>query len=82
MLAKPDEIVLAINQEIATSDNIDDKCRDCRIRSLRRVSQQEKQALGRNWNVNWIDIHNWSLCETNLIPIIKSVGDRYEADWD
>jgi hypothetical protein len=80
--SKPEEIIFTINQEIANSENLDNDCRVCMVKSIRRVSPQEKKALGRNWCIDWIDSHNWSSCETSLIPIIKSVGDRYEADWD
>lgn len=82
ILATPEKVILAINQEIASSDILDENCRDCRVKSLRPASPQEVQLLGRNWNIVWVDRHNWSPCETNLIPIIKSVGDRYEVAWE
>jgi hypothetical protein len=82
ILAKPEEIISVINQEIANSNSLDEDCRKCRVKSLSPASPQEMLILERNWSIGWTNKHNWSLCETNLIPIIKSVGDRYEADWD
>lgn len=77
----PDQIVNALNDEMAGSDALDGDCRECKVRHIGRVPDQEAEQLGRNWDVGMVNGECHGGCMEVLEQIVRKIGSQYDADW-
>lgn len=77
----PEQIKDEINLAMAKSDALDGDCRECKVKRLRRVTEEEAKQLGRNWNIDMINGECRGECVAVLDTIVSAIGKKHEAIW-
>ena len=77
----PGEIVEALNGAISKSNALDGDCKECRVRRVGRVTDEEEKQLGRNWNVDMVNGECGGECRAVLAEIALAVGKELDASW-
>ncbi len=80
-LVSPDKIVAVLNTEMQNSKALDGDCRECQVRRIRRVTDEEAMQLGRNWNVDMVKGECRGGCMEVLQEVARVVGREYDASW-
>ncbi|ORE89454.1 hypothetical protein ATO7_06225 [Oceanococcus atlanticus] len=80
-LMTPEEIVNALNSAMANSGALDGDCKECQVRRIGRVTEQEAGQLGRNWNVEMVNGECLGECMAVLTEVAKEVGRKLDASW-
>ena len=80
-LQTPEQIKDAINLPMANSDALDGDCRECKVRRISRVTAEEANQLGRDWNVSMVNGECRGECMAVLEATVNLVGRKYEAIW-
>lgn len=80
-LASPDEIVATLNAAMKKSKVLDGDCRECQVRRVGRVTDQDAQQLGRNWNVDIVNGDCRDECMVVLAEVARNVGREFDAEW-
>lgn len=80
-LETPEQIKDAINLAMAESDALDGDCRECQVRRICRVTAEEANQLGRNWNVDMVNGECQGECKAVLEATVNVVGKKHEAIW-
>ena len=77
----PKEIVNALNEAMRESNELDGDCRRCQVRRITRITEEEAEQLGRNWNVDLVNDECIGECMGVLEVIARDLGGRYDAIW-
>lgn len=80
-LQTPDQIKNSLNITMAKSKALDGDCKECQVRSIGRVTEEEAKKLGRNWNVNKVNGECQGDCMAVLEQAAKELGKKFDADW-
>lgn len=80
-LQTPDQIINVLNAAMAESDALDGDCRECQVRRIGRVTEQEAEQLGRNWNVDMVNGECHGGCMEVLEQKAREIGSQFDVDW-
>lgn len=77
----PEEIQEEINNAMQNSNALDGDCKDCQVRRICQIPEDEQIILGRNWNIDMVSGECQGDCKSVLEQIAKEVGNKFEANW-
>lgn len=77
----PEQIMNALNAAMVESDALDGDCRECRVRHIGPVTDEEAQYLERNWNAIVFNGECTGDCMTVLEQTTKVLGNKFDAVW-
>ncbi|BAV32766.1 hypothetical protein SCL_0444 [Sulfuricaulis limicola] len=80
-VVSPEEIVAVLNKALAESAALEGDCRECQVRRVGRVTDEEARQLGRNWNVDMVNGECGGECYDVLVDIAREVGGALDASW-
>lgn len=81
ILVIPEKIVVTLNLAMSKSNASDGDCRECQVRRISRLTDEEAGQLGRNWNVDLVNGECQGECTKVLEQLASSVGADFEAAW-
>ena len=74
-----EKIVVTLNLAMSESNALDGDCRDCQVRRISRLMDEEARQLGRNWNVDFVAASAKVECMKILEQLASSVGADFDA---
>jgi len=80
-LQTPDQIKNSLNVTMAKSTALDGDCKECQVRGIGRVTEEEANHLGRNWNVNMLNGECKGDCIAVLEQTAMELGKKVDAVW-
>ena len=66
---------------MAKSDALDGDCKECQVRRVSRLTEEEVTRFGRNWNVDMFSGECRGECLEVLAAELDLLGKKYEAIW-
>ncbi len=78
-LITPVQIVTELNTAMAESEELDGDCKECQVRRVGRVTEEEAKYLGRNWNVDMVNGECGGDCMKVLEKMAKVIGRKFDA---
>lgn len=80
-IVSPEEIVDSLNSALSKSTALDGDCQKCRVHQVNRISNDDAEQLGRNWNIVFMNGECGGGCHAVLVDITRAIGDELEASW-
>lgn len=80
-LRTTEQITEIVNAAMESSETLDGDCKNCRVKRVCRVSEDEARQLGRNWNVDMVNGECRGECMSVLEVTVRDLGKAYEAIW-
>ena len=80
-LQTPEQIKNALNVAMSESIALDGDCKGCQVRRIGRVTDEEANHLGRNWNVDMVNGECQGECMAVLEQTAMELGKKVDAVW-
>jgi hypothetical protein len=81
MQLKPEIIVQKINAQLLLSEAVDGDLKKCRVKTIARLTASESAACGSNWTVGTVSSDCRDECLSELLKMVASMRQDYQADW-